>query len=117
MPSMPVQPTAIVEGFRLSPQQRRLWKLQDATPGVRVFSSQLVLLLEGELRSDALRQALEKVCARHESLRMIFRRLPGVVMPVQSLEDHLDYSWRIVDGEELLAREDRHQFDYTNGPL
>ncbi len=122
--------TTIVEGYRLSPQQRRLWMLQqDATLEVSAFSSHLVLLLEGELRSDALRVALKKVCARHGSLRSAFRRLPGVLMPVQSVDDGLSPSWHIVDlsgtdgreqaarFEELLARESRRRFEVEHGPL
>jgi len=109
-----MQATAIVEGFRLSPQQRRLSKLEGN------FTSQLVLLLDGDLRADALREALEKVCARHESLRTTFRRLPGVEIPVQSVEEYLAPSWQIVEAaevEELLASERERGFDYENGPL
>jgi len=125
-----MQSTIIVEGFRLSPQQRRLWSLQqDATLDGLAFGSHVVLLLEGELRSEALRDALQKVCARHESLRSTFRRVPGVVMPVLSVDDGLTPSWRMVDlsgtngreqvalDEELLALERRSRFDLEAGPL
>lgn len=98
--------STIVEGFRLSPQQRRLWKLQqDTSGGASAFVSQLVLLLEGELRPEVLREALEKTCARHESLRTVFRRLPGVTMPVQVVQDQTLISWQATD------------LDYENGPL
>jgi amino acid adenylation domain-containing protein len=123
-----MQAATFVEGFRLSPQQRRLWKLQqDAT--AQSFGSLLVLSLEGELRTDALRKALEKVCIRHESLRTTFQRVPGVAMPVQSVEGVLSPSWRTIDlsdlvgslqsdeVEALLALECRRTFDYENGPL
>src|SRR5215211_5722352 len=111
---------AIVEGFRLSPQQRRLWMLQqdDSTS----FCSQLVLLLEGELRIDDLRAALQQVCTRHESLRSTLSRLPGVLMPIQSVVDDLDLSWRVVkvsvgELEELLAAERKREVDLEYGPL
>ena len=118
--------STIVEGFRLSPQQRRLWKLQQDDPA-RSFGSQLVLSLEGELRIDALREALQRVCARHEALRTTFRRLPGVVMPVQSVVEGMRASWRTIDlsdlsgpaqteeVEALLSLE--NSFDYENGPV
>src|SRR5215813_11212116 len=134
-----------VEGFRLSPQQRRLWKFATEraavtdpaavtdrfTGGDCVFSSQLVLSLEGAVRVDALREAVEKVCARHESLRITFRRLPGVAMPVQCVSDELTTAWQTVDltesqtleitdtttVDDLLDRESRRAFDYENGPL
>lgn len=96
----------VVEGFRLSPQQRRLWKLQqDTSGGPSPFVSQLVLLLDGEVQPEALSEALEKVCARHEALRTVFRRLPGVVMPVQVVQDQTSISWQATD------------LDYENGPL
>ncbi|HKS08830.1 MAG TPA: amino acid adenylation domain-containing protein [Pyrinomonadaceae bacterium] len=95
-----------IEGFRLSPQQRRVWKLQqDITGGSSAFVSRLVLSLEGELRLEVVREALEKVCARHEALRTVFRRLPGVVMPVQVVQDQTLISWDATD------------LDPENGPL
>jgi amino acid adenylation domain-containing protein len=106
-----------VEGFRISPQQRRLWKLQQDTNAA--FGVQLVLLLEGELRIDALRAALEKVCARHKSLRTTFCRLPGVVMPLQSVQDCLNPVWETVDlsVDEWPAVGGQPSFDFENGPL
>lgn len=169
-----MQPTTVVEGFRLSPPQRRLWKLQQNTangtaalatgsdlatataglatgsdlatataelatatseratsklgpaPSLRgqsAFNSQLVLLLEGDLRTDALRTALERVCARHESLRTVFRRLPGVVMPVQVVAHDVSLSWQVLDVrqtnqnvDELIATQRHRTFDYEHGP-
>ncbi|HEX5886711.1 MAG TPA: condensation domain-containing protein, partial [Pyrinomonadaceae bacterium] len=119
--------STIVEGFRLSPQQRRLWRIQQLD-GL-AFNSHLALLLEGELLVDALRAALQKICAEHESLRSTFQRLPGVVMPVQSVHDDLSPAWNIVDVsrmigreqaarvEELLALEGQRDFDLEIGPL
>ncbi|HEY0367193.1 MAG TPA: condensation domain-containing protein, partial [Pyrinomonadaceae bacterium] len=109
----------IVEGFRLSPQQRRLWMLQQDDESS--FCSQLVLLLEGELQIDDLRAALKQVCARHESLRSTLTCLPGVVMPILAVVDDLDISWRTVDLcgelEEALAAERQREFDLEYGPL
>lgn len=119
-----MQATTVVEGFRLSPQQRRLWKLQQDTSGTSAFNSQLVLLVEGELKIEALREALEKVCARHEALRTVFRRLPGVVMPVQVVGEDVSLSWEVIDlrgkngsVDELIEAEARRAFDYEHGPL
>ena len=120
-----MQATTVVEGFRLSPQQRRLWKLQQDTPaGPSAFASQVVLLLEGELRNEMLRGAVERLCARHESLRTVFRRLPGVALPVQVVRDQVSFSWRALNisksektVEEWLELETRRSFDYEHGPL
>jgi amino acid adenylation domain-containing protein len=120
-----MQATTVVEGFRLSPQQRRLWKLQHETPnGSSLFTSQLVFLIEGELSVEALRAAVGRVCARHGSLRTVFRRLPGVVMPVQVVGEDVSVSWQVIDldetkqhVEELIETEASRAFDYENGPL
>ena len=71
-----------LEGFRLSPQQRRLWQLQggDDAGGYRVRA---VLKLEGALDEDALRRAVAAVVQRHEILRTRFACLPGTTMAVQ----------------------------------
>ena len=96
-----MQATTVVEGFRLSPQQRRLWKLQqDIAGGPAAFNSQLVLLVEGAVRPGELREAIERVCARHEALRMVFRRLPGVAMPVQVVADDVSLSWQVIEVAE-----------------
>src|SRR5688572_14930819 len=119
-----MQPTTVVEGFRLSPQQRRLWKLQEDGADARDFTAQLVLLLEGEAKADELRDAVEKVCERHEALRTVFQRLPGVVMPVQAVAERVRPSYRVVELSEgretvgeLLDVERRRNFDYERGPL
>ena len=96
-----MQETTVVEGFRLSPQQRRLWKLQQDTPnGHSAFVSQVVLLVEGELCVDALRAAIERICERQEALRTVFRRVPSVVMPVQVVADEASLSWQVTDSGE-----------------
>src|SRR6201988_3114107 len=120
-----MQATTVVEGFRLSPQQRRLWKLQqDTADGSPAFSSELGLLLQGELQAEVLREAIERVCVRQESLRTVFRRLPGVVMPVQVVIEENLLSWQVIDVnetnrhvEELIESKRGRSFDYEDGPL
>ena len=70
----------VIEGFRLSPQQQRLWRLRD---GCAAGTAQCVLNLAGDLSVPALEQALSAVVARHEILRTRFERLPGMEMPIQ----------------------------------
>jgi len=120
-----MQPSNIVEGFRLSPQQRRLWNLQqNSTDTAAQFSVQLVLSLKGKLRIDALREALAEVCRRHQALRTTFRRVSGVLLPVQSVEE-VAPSWEALDlyglnatrVDEMLEAERKQTFDYENGPV
>jgi amino acid adenylation domain-containing protein len=120
-----MQPSNTVEGFRLSPQQRRLWMLKrNARDHAASFCSQLVVSLQGELDREALRQAIEAICQRHEVLRTAFPRISGVSLPVQSVGE-MAFSWEtqdlngsvVTEIEELLDRERRRTFDYENGPI
>jgi amino acid adenylation domain-containing protein len=71
-----------IEGFPLSPQQRRLWKLQqDAAAGP--FYTRCAVRIDGELDEERLRAALVRALVRHEILRTGFDCLPGMKVPLQ----------------------------------
>ena len=74
-----------IEGFRLSPQQRRLWSLQQAGHDAP-YCSQCAVRVEGVRDAGALRGALEAVTRRFEILRTAFRTPPGMGLPVQVIE-------------------------------
>ena len=79
-----MQPTSF-EGFRLSPQQRRLWSLLEED-GVATYHARCSVLLKGKLNPDTLRTALQSIATRHEILRTSFRRLPGMTIPLQVID-------------------------------
>ncbi|HEV8581217.1 MAG TPA: amino acid adenylation domain-containing protein [Thermoanaerobaculia bacterium] len=70
-----------LRGFRLSPQQERLWALLPA--GTGPYRSLCALALAGRLDLPALTGALRALVDRHEILRSDFQRLPGMLLPVQ----------------------------------
>jgi amino acid adenylation domain-containing protein len=70
----------IINGFRLSPQQRRLWLLQQ---GSNAYRAQTAILIEGGLRPEVLKEAVYRIVKRHEILRTTFHSLPGMRLPVQ----------------------------------
>jgi amino acid adenylation domain-containing protein/non-ribosomal peptide synthase protein (TIGR01720 family) len=76
-----------IEGFQLSPQQQRVWLLQQATPQP-VYKARCSIHIEGDLNVAALSTAISRVVARHEILRMVFQRLPGMALPLQVITDH-----------------------------
>ncbi|HZI20319.1 MAG TPA: amino acid adenylation domain-containing protein [Pyrinomonadaceae bacterium] len=78
-------PEEVLEGFELSTQQKYLWAAGGPAGGA--FRAQCALLVEGELRPDALRGALGAAVARHEILRTAFRSLPGMETPVQVIAE------------------------------
>jgi amino acid adenylation domain-containing protein len=115
-----------VEGYRLSPQQKQLWSLQQTSTA---FRAQCILSLTGDLNLEAFKQALQIVINRHEILRTTFQRLPGVSLPFQVVGESCTPTWRTFDlGDlepqaqkvrlEALFREEGDQpFDFEHGPL
>jgi amino acid adenylation domain-containing protein len=73
-------PDGIVEGYRLSPQQKRIW-WQQLDGGA--FRALCLIRIEGRLKVRILRKALTRLIARHEILRASFRHLPGIKIPLQ----------------------------------
>ena len=117
-----------IEGFRLSPQQRHVWRLhqtQQPTP----YRAQCAVLIEGAIDTCVLQQAIGDVVARHEILRTSFRSVLGVSFPLQvitevSSEPGIDYDLRGLDAGEQekqleIIYEQRKQLplDYESGCL
>ena len=74
----------VLEGYRLSPQQKRLWLL--GGPSARTLLT-CSILIEGPLDLTLLGLALDRLVERHEILRTGFEHLPGMDAPVQVVAD------------------------------
>lgn len=85
-----------IQGFRLSPQQTRLWQLQESEEG-QSYRVRSLIELEGELDSKILQAALENVVGQHEILRTSFQLLPGMTIPVQVIADEVAVSLQSYD--------------------
>ncbi|HWF05355.1 MAG TPA: condensation domain-containing protein, partial [Candidatus Angelobacter sp.] len=72
----------VAEGFRLSPQQRRLWHLRESH-AEQAFGAQCAVTLTGTLDAGRLAQAVARVAMRYEILRTSFGFLEGTSVPVQ----------------------------------
>ncbi|HSK76486.1 MAG TPA: amino acid adenylation domain-containing protein, partial [Thermoanaerobaculia bacterium] len=115
-----------LEGFRLSPQQKRLWELQqrDGT-----FHTQSAFLAEGELDRERLRRSFQQAVCRHEVFRTVFERLAGLDLPMQVVRPELPAAYAEIDLEprgeqdvaalarELFRREREAGLDLESGPL
>ena len=74
----------MIEGFRLSPQQRRLWFLQQDQSAYR---AQCEIAIDGPVEVERLTRVVQEIVDRHEILRTTFQRQPGVRTPVQVIGD------------------------------
>ncbi|MDB9510448.1 amino acid adenylation domain-containing protein [Kamptonema animale CS-326] len=76
-----------IEGFRLSPQQKHLWLLQQNKGGFpdRVQGS---IAIAGNLDKEVLKVALQNLTKRHEILRTTFHCLPGMTIPLQTIANY-----------------------------
>lgn len=102
--------------------QQRLWVLDQIEPGAPTYIIPIALRLAGPLNVDALRTALTRLVARHESLRTHFAERDGQV--VQIVADPADVSLPLVDLAAdpsslgaRLAEVSSRGFDLTAGPL
>ena len=123
-----------IEGFRLSPQQRHLWRLGAGDPDAP-YRAQCVIVVRGRCDLAALRGALADLVARHEILRTSFPRMANVRLPLQAiaetadlalderallgraLPEDLDAERRDLLLDQLAEEEWRRPLDPVNGPL
>jgi amino acid adenylation domain-containing protein/non-ribosomal peptide synthase protein (TIGR01720 family) len=98
----------MVQAFRLSAQQRRLWQAQADRD---IYFAQCAVRLLGELDSSALRSAFQNIVRRNEILRTGFTRRPGIRLPFQIVDGEDRMAWassngHTSEGGEPLARAD-----------
>jgi hypothetical protein len=86
--------TETISGFRLAPQQKRLWNLQQNSSA---FCSQASILIEGNLQPEILQQAIGQIVNHHDILRTSFYRPPGVKTPVMVVADRSSFNWKYLD--------------------
>ncbi len=102
--------TDIIEGFRLSPQQSRLWLAQQSDPG-RAYRVCSLIEIEGDLNPELLQRALESVVSQHEILRTSFQLLPGMTIPVQVIADEVATTLPSHDLTGISAAEQQETID------
>ncbi|HZE23090.1 MAG TPA: condensation domain-containing protein, partial [Blattabacteriaceae bacterium] len=79
----PITVTKKRENLPLSYAQQGLWFLAQMEGGSQAYHVPLGLRLSGRLDVAALRQALDRIVARHEVLRTVFEMADG--QPVQRI--------------------------------
>jgi amino acid adenylation domain-containing protein len=105
-------------GFRISSQQRHVWRLAAGTAPV----AQAVVRISGPFDPEHLREAWRRTIGRHEILRTTFRRFGGMALPVQVVSgpdepvpEITEVSGRDLD--EIAAADRLSPWDLENGPV
>jgi amino acid adenylation domain-containing protein len=121
-----MQSSIDIQGFRLSPQQKRLWTIQQA---FGTACAQGTLVIQGALDVVRLERAVDAAMARHEALRTLFCREPGVKVPLQVIVEQSKPAWETVElqakdaaaqatkRDKLLEDHRRQTIDWGKGPL
>ncbi|WP_369981519.1 amino acid adenylation domain-containing protein [Xanthomonas bundabergensis] len=125
----PIQPVDRRADLPLSWAQQRLWFLDqlDHAAGA-AYHMPTALRLRGELNPAALRASLDRIVARHESLRTTFVSVDGTPRQVIAPEDSgfalfehdlraLDTAARQAEVARLGSEEALAPFDLASGPL
>ena len=125
---VPAIPRAAERGDApLSFAQQRLWFLDELAPGNTFYTISRAFRVRGAVDREALRRALSRVVARHESLRTTFSVVGD--RPVQRIATDRPVELPLFDAasvpeaeknrelDEWIASEKRRAFDLARGPL
>src|SRR5437868_4810790 len=94
-------------GFKLSPQQQRLWQLCHSSSAYRICGA---IEIEGDLDSVRLENAVRQVVEGHEILRTRFVRQPGSRLPLQTPTGSVVWN-EAHNIASLLSEEQNPEFD------
>ncbi|MEH1901876.1 MAG: amino acid adenylation domain-containing protein [Nostoc sp.] len=95
----------MIEGFKLSPQQKHLWKLQHSSPNLP-YRAQCAVQIKGKIEPITLKAAIEQVISSHEILRTTFNSVLGMTLPLQVIAPDCTFNFSEYDytGIELEAQ-------------
>ncbi|MEH2243333.1 amino acid adenylation domain-containing protein [Nostoc sp.] len=97
-----------IEGFRISPQQKHLWMLQPSKFS-QPFRANVAILVEGNIKTEVLKIAVQDTISKHEILRTNFRILEGMIIPLQVISEKnvltiVDYDFTGLSRENQNAK-------------
>src|ERR1051325_1176247 len=106
----------MIQGYGLSPQQRRLWGL-----GLADRCAVCAVQVEGELDVEGLQHAIRHVVSQHEALRTTFKLLPAMTIPVQVISEAPEFTFvqhdQDADITKLLNEARERKIDYERLPV
>ncbi len=98
----------------LSYSQQRLWFLAQMEGVSEAYHIPLGLRLHGRLDGEALRRALQRIVARHEGLRTIFKLIDGE--PVQRILAVEESGFQLVEHDLERHSKGKHHMNSTWRP-
>ncbi|WP_182905608.1 non-ribosomal peptide synthetase [Microbispora sp. H13382] len=120
-----IVPVPRTEALPLSSAQRRLWFMDQLSPGSAMFNVSVALRFSGPLRLDLLAQSVRRLFLRHEALRTVFTAADGE--PVQRIRPDVEVDLTPVplpcagpgdaDLEPVLREAAARPFSLERGPL
>ena len=117
-----------LEGFRISPQQKRLWMLQQSASN-QPYRATFAVKIAGNLNLKVLEAALGNLVSNYEILRTNFQCLQGMALPLQIINNHSvppivyhdlsgkDSESQAAQIETLFAKVSRGLFELERGPV
>ncbi|NEQ65179.1 MAG: amino acid adenylation domain-containing protein [Symploca sp. SIO2D2] len=111
----------------LSFAQQRLWFLEQLEDCNAIYNIPLVLQLQGYLDIAALKQGLDEISQRHESLRTTFLEIDGIpsqIIHIQNINifnqidlSNLSKDEQTTETQRLINGETQRPFELEQGPL
>jgi amino acid adenylation domain-containing protein len=116
------------EYYELSYAQKRLWVIQKRNPDSQVFNMPERETFYGKVDKGIIREVLERLIARHESLRTYFTAVDGKIVQRIVPEENVRINVPVIDlsslpeeqqvqGYRLLAEESIIPFNLEKPPL
>lgn len=106
----------MLEGIRLSPEQKHLWLLQQKQKQNQPYRSQCAVLIEGNLKQNILKTSIQNTIDRQEILRTNFKCLPGMEIPIQVINNS-KISWNYEDITSSSTEQQKIILDQMNNHL
>ncbi|HWO18852.1 MAG TPA: amino acid adenylation domain-containing protein [Kofleriaceae bacterium] len=111
----------------VSYSQERLWFLEQLEPGTPLYNIPYIATVKGGIHRAAFDRAVNRLVARHESLRTCFRETAGTLRQVIHGELSVEVDWEDLGRLDPRTRADRLQaictqvtsqpFELTKAPL
>ncbi|KYC42747.1 hypothetical protein WA1_15530, partial [Scytonema hofmannii PCC 7110] len=99
----PILPRAKNSNLPLSYAQQRLWFLDQLEPNSSSYNIPIALRLVGNLNRAALEQSLQKIIARHETLRTNFVTIDGTAS--QIIQTQTNWTLCVLDWQNMPKSE------------